>query len=228
MAKIIQNTTGSDIFIDFLGLNLPASGSLTIDARDYTLLASSDALSEVQALINSGDVTINNGTSTLSTEDALDFIRYPDRADSIFFDDSASTSVEGDDVQEALESIDELVSPLVVPITLAYNGSLSNNEFIGYTNLIPGDDTPIISPITGLFTGFTWSNRNSNADFALEFRKNTTGGAAFFTWSVDNTQTASVDLVTPEAFTAGDEIYVKYIDEGQNGTDAVIVLRFKA
>lgn len=133
-----------------------------------------------------------------------------------------------DNTQTAIEELLSLAAPLRVPIILVHNGTLSNGDFIGYSNLLPGDATPIIAPITGTFVGFTWSNNNNSADFALEFRKNTTGGSPFFTWSVDNTQSASVVLPTPQAFTSGDEIYVKYIDEGTNGQDSVIVLLFKS
>lgn len=133
-----------------------------------------------------------------------------------------------DNVQDAIDNIDLLVTPIRIPIALVYNGTLSNGDWIGYSNLLPGDDTPIIAPVTGTFTGFTWSNSKTNCDFALEFRKNSTVATPFFTWSVDNTQTAFVNLGTPEAFTAGDKIFVKYIDEGINATDATIVLQFKA
>jgi hypothetical protein len=144
-------------------------------------------------------------------------------AENVWFDDPTY-----DNVQDALDNVADLVATLVVPISLVYNGTLSNGNFIGYSNLIPGDATPVIAPITGDFSEFTFSNNSANADFALEFRKNTTVGTPFYTWSVDNTQSAAVELVTPEPFTIGDRIYVKYIDEGTNAQDAAIVLHFKA
>ena len=226
MAKILKNTTLSDIDLDVLATTIPASGQITVDVESYILLASDDSITELTTLINSGDITVNNGLSDLDAEDGLDFIRYPDRADAIYVDDSGLT-FDADDIQEAFDNIDAIVAPLVVPIALVYNGTLSDNEFIGYSNLLPGDTTPIISPLTGSFVGFTWSNSRSNADFALEFRKNSTVATPFFTWSVDNTKTADVTLITSENFNAGDEIYVKYIDEGQNAADATIVLKFR-
>jgi len=152
---------------------------------------------------------------------------YPLTAENISFDNTGNGPI-SDDVQNAIGEVYDIAAPLVVPINLIYNGSLSNNEFIGYSNLIPGDDTPVISPITGNFVGFTFSNNRASADFALEFRKNTTGGGAFFTWSVNNTQTADVTLGSPESFNAGDQIYIKYIDEGNNARDVAIVLKFKS
>ena len=151
--------------------------------------------------------------------------RTQEAADTPF--DNTDNDFTSDNVQDAIEEIEFLVEPLVVPLTLIFNGTLSNGEFIGYSNLLPGDDTPIVCPITGSFTGFTWSNSRSNCDFALHFRKNSMTATPFFIWSVDNTQTANVN-VTPEPFTAGDTIFVEYVDEGTNASDAGIVLKFKA
>jgi hypothetical protein len=148
-------------------------------------------------------------------------------AESVPFDNDSNGFV-ADDTQAAIEEVKSIASPLRVPINLVYNGTVSNGDFIGYSNLLPGDSTPIVIPITGTFVEFTFSNNNSSADFALEFRKNTTGGAAFFTWSTDNTQTAAILLPSPEPFSIGDEIYVKYIDEGTNARDAAIVLLLKS
>lgn len=142
--------------------------------------------------------------------------------------DNDTNGFTADDTQSAIEELLDLAAPLRVPISLVYNGTLSNGDWIGYSNLLPGDATPVISPITGAFVGFTFSNNDASADFALEFRKNTTGGTPFFTWSVDNTQSAAITLPTPQTFAAGDQIFVKYVDEGSNARDAVVVLLFKS
>ena len=152
--------------------------------------------------------------------------RTQEAADTPF--DNSTNGFVSENAQEAIEEIQSLAFPLRVPLSLIYNGTVSNGNFIGYSNLLPGDDTPVIAPISGTFVGFTWSNSSSTCDFALEFRKNTTIGTPFFTWSVDNTQIATVDLITPEPFVAGDEIYIKYIDEGTNARNAAIVLLFKS
>lgn len=140
----------------------------------------------------------------------------------------AEPGFSADNVSDAILETGNAVANLVVPITLVQNGTLSGGSFLGYNNLLPGDTTPIVAPITGQFVSFTWSNKKTNCDFALEFRLNSTTATPFFTWSVDNTQTASVDLVTPEAVTGGQTFYVKYIDEGVNASDAAVVLNFKS
>lgn len=144
-------------------------------------------------------------------------------AANVYFDD-----VTYDNVQSAVDNVGDLVAPLRVPITLVHNGTLSNGDWIGYSNLLPGDATPVIAPLTGVWSGFTWSNNKTTADFALEFRVGSTGATPFFTWSVDNTQSAFVEFPTAQAVTAGDKVFIKYIDEGTNAADAAIVLKFKA
>jgi len=141
--------------------------------------------------------------------------------------DNSTNGFTADDVQAAIEEVESLASPLRVPITLVYNGTLSNGDFIGYSNLLPGDATPIIIPISGSFVGFTWSNKVTGADFALEFRLGSTTATPFFTWTVTNTQIAEV-AVPAEAVTAGGTMYVKYLDQGQNAQDATIVLLFRS
>ena len=142
--------------------------------------------------------------------------------------DNDTNGFSSDNVQDAIEEVQDIAAPLRVPIPLVFNGTVSNGNWIGYSNLLPGNTTPIVAPITGSFVGFTWSNQNASADFALTFRKNSTGATPFFTWSVDNTLTASIDLPTPETFTAGDTIFIQYIDEGTNASDATLVLLFKS
>jgi hypothetical protein len=113
-------------------------------------------------------------------------------------------------------------------LTLTNNGTYSNNEFIGYTELIPGDDSPIIVGIASQLTDFTFTNNRTNADYTLVFRKNSTTATPFFSVSKVNTQFFTETLGTPETFAAGDQIYIQYQDNGQNARDGVLVLFWKA
>jgi hypothetical protein len=146
-------------------------------------------------------------------------------ADNIPFDEPGFVA---DNVSDAIIETGDAVADLVVTISLIQNGTLSGGTFLGYSNLLPGDSTPVVSPINGVFVGFTWSNKKTTCDFALEFRLDSTVATPFFTWSVDNTQTAEIDLVVAEAVTAGQTFFIKYIDEGTNAADAAIVLKFKS
>lgn len=134
------------------------------------------------------------------------------------------------DYSNPAASGDNVINGLNAPrytLTLLHNGIVGNNTFFGYSNLLPGDSTPVIIPIFSQFFEFSFSNSNSNADYTLEFRINSTTGTPFYTVSKVNTQ-FFVDTNVDQNFNQGDEIYVKYIDNGQSASDAAIVLLFKA
>lgn len=157
---------------------------------------------------------------------------YNQVASSVPFDnDTAQFSSNPENVQEAIEASGEGVqTALDTPrytILLQHNGTVSNNTFIGYDSLIPGDSTPVIIPIYSQILEFTFSNSNSGADYTLEFRKNGTGVATFYSVSKTNTQFFT-DSTIDTIFNAGDQIYIKYIDNGTNASDAVILLTLKA
>ena len=111
-------------------------------------------------------------------------------------------------------------------INLTYNGTIGNNTFIGYLNTIPGNSTPIILPVKCKITEFTFSNQRSNADYTLEFRKNGTGGTPFFSVSKVNTQFFT-ETAIDEDFNPGDQIFVKYKDNGTNALDVGLLLFFQ-
>lgn len=151
-----------------------------------------------------------------------------DTADSVPFD-NATNGYTADNVQAAIE--EGVTSALETPIytvVLQHNGTVSNGTFLGYDSLIPGDSTPIIIPRDADFTRFTFSNSNSNADYTLYFRKNSTVATPFYSISKVNTQFFQQALPTPEPFLAGDRIFIEYQDDGTNASDAVLVLGFRA
>lgn len=142
--------------------------------------------------------------------------------------DNTSNGFVADEVQSAIEEVANAADLPIYTIMLQHNGSVGNNTFLGYNELIPGNATPVIVPRNSTFLGFTFSNAQTTADFNLEFRKNTQVGTPFHTSTKTNTQFYSEDLGTPESFAAGDQIYCKYIDTGDNASDAAVVLVFKA
>ncbi len=111
---------------------------------------------------------------------------------------------------------------------LQHNGTVGNNTWLGYSSLIPGDDSPVIMPRNCQMTEFTFSNKNSGADYTLEFYKNgMTSSEKFLTIAKTNTQYFFQNGLT-YTFNAGDLIFVKYIDNGNNASDAVAVMYFKS
>ena len=98
MSKVLQNTTGSNIEIESLGISIAASSSFTVPVLEYNLLASSDSVLELTPLITSGDIVVSGLPAALG----LAYIQYPDDAGNILFDNSTNGFV-SIDVQSAIE-----------------------------------------------------------------------------------------------------------------------------
>lgn len=205
------------------------TGSATIDARIAIVLNSPEFVT-----LNADGNTIFNVNQELPLSNLNDgscisnkFSEHYHSAFNIYLSNADNDFV-ANNVKEALEEVYGIASPLTVPIHLIYNGTLSKGDFIGYSNLLPGDQTPVVAPITGTFASFTWSNSNISADFTLQFRKNSTVATPFFSYTRTNTQFESVTLPTPQSFTAGDQIFIEYVDQGSNARDAAIILNFRS
>lgn len=151
-------------------------------------------------------------------------------AGNVFF--SATLDVNTDNVQQAIEiagsNAQSALDTPIFPIILTHNGTVGGGTFLGYSSLIPGDDTPIVVGRDADLVNFTFSNGNANADYSLIFRKNSTVASPFLTVSKTNEQFFSFDLITPESFLAGDRIYIEYQDDGTNASDVGMVLNFRA
>lgn len=72
MAKIVKNTTGSDIEIKDTGNTIPASGQITLNASEFILFAES---TDIDPHIDSGDIVINDGTIDLPIAEAKVYIK---------------------------------------------------------------------------------------------------------------------------------------------------------
>lgn len=144
---------------------------------------------------------------------------YKDGDDMEFLDNNNTTPVTLTELKEGAD----LAQVGRYAIVLQHNGSVSDGTFIGYDSLIPGDASPIIFPEPCSIFEFTFTNSRTSADYTLEFRKNSTVATPFYTVSKTNTQFFA-DTAISEDFAAGDQIYIKYVDDGTNAQDLVMCL----
>lgn len=112
-------------------------------------------------------------------------------------------------------------------IPLNHNGTISDGTWLGYTSLIPGDATPIVVPRNSTLKDFTFSNDSSSADYRLEFRKNATTNAIFYNTGNLTNQKIFTATDINESFSAGDTLFIQYIDLGTNASDAALILFFQ-
>lgn len=106
-----------------------------------------------------------------------------------------------------------------------YNGSLSNNQWMGPTELLP--NTPLlVLPVNTKLNEITWANSATNNGFSIQFYKNGKLAANLFYTMTVTSPNPGYGYISGLTFTfnAGDVIYAKYIDQGTNLSDADLVL----
>ena len=124
--------------------------------------------------------------------------------------------------------VDYVLSNTSIPVTLLWNGAMSDGTWVTYSNLTP--NSPIVVPKNSLLRIATWSNSDTNISFDLTFRKNSKTATIFHTEEIRN----SVDnygIITDsslnETFNAGGVLWIQYIDQGTNAKDLAVVLGFE-
>jgi len=130
--KILKNTTGVDITLEILGLTIPATSQITINVEDYLELSSEDSTTELDILITSGDVVVNDGTSDLIATVGKAFIRFPDIASNELFDDT-NVIYSADTVQEAIEKVSNGEGKRYLYLKLVRSGEFTNS-WLSYTD----------------------------------------------------------------------------------------------
>lgn len=107
---------------------------------------------------------------------------------------------------------------------LISNGVVSNNEWVTFSELTPAVWIPF--PYDASIAEIAWDNKNNNRSFDLEFYKNDDVSGLIYTYEVRNKRyghTTGLDL----EFTAGDRLRIKYVDQGSNASDLVVLLHYK-
>lgn len=228
MAKILKNPSAiSAVTIKDIGVTIPASSQRTITDQDYLLLSASvNALT----LVLAGTLVVNDGLRDLSAIDGGYFIRYPDDAFNVRFkcDPDRINGFTKRNVQEAVEEARSSAEGLPrFTIRCTYNSTLPNNQWIGPNELMP--DTPILTiPLSVQLNEITWSNKNTNRVFIIEFYKNgKLAGDLFHTLTVPSPN-PGYGYVTGlnYSFSAGDVIYAKsYTTASPSDTDLILWIK---
>lgn len=152
MSKILKNTTISDIFLNSIGMLVPAESQIIIPSQDYLTLASDDSIEEITNYINSGDIVINNGNIDLITSKAINFIKYPDnfiQEKTLYISPSGSNTA-GDGsatnpykdltgIKDSIESGDISVPSASTPLTISCDSGIyiqSPVDFSSYDNIM--------------------------------------------------------------------------------------------
>lgn len=103
MAKILKNTTANTVTLEKLGVTIAGNSSYTVTAQEYLILGAPETVTELTTLINNNTIRVNDGSMDITNlVDAINFLKYPDDARNIDFDNSTN-GFSSRTVQKAIE-----------------------------------------------------------------------------------------------------------------------------
>lgn len=217
--------------IKCLKIENPALGGTDTDPFPTELNPSQDYIaSKGVAFENSDTRLVNlNGSGSIQFTDALETspvtVTQLKTAINNTFDNS-SNSFLATNVQTAIEEAKATAQGFPrFSVTLMANGAQGNGNWITYNELLP--NAKIVFPVNTKLNEITFSNNNSDVEFDLQIFKNgILAGNLVYTASFNTgvgVDFASISSINID-FVAGDWIRIKYIDQGDNTSDLVVVL----
>lgn len=235
IVKILKNVSGTTRNV--LNRQLANNESYTLPHNQWAKLAIHDS---TLADIAAGLVVVNNGTSNLSISAGLAHIlKYDTSSDYVTFN-NASNGYAATNAQAAIE--ESKTSAILKPrfsIVTTFNGTIGNNDWLGYDNLIPGDQVPIRIPLNSKLKEITIAYKNTDLlgiptgsnliDGRLQIFKNGFIDPTNIVHTETFTNQANGKVITGlnVAFTASDFLVGRWKDDGDNPSDVAIVYFFQ-
>jgi len=140
--------------------------------------------------------------------------------------DNSTNGFTADEVQSAIEEARQIALDLpVYTIPLIMNGTMSNGDWITYSNLTP--DNSIRIPIKSELKAFTYDNTRTSVDFDMEFYLNGRTTTKYATREVRNVDYGGIFTGLSDPFDPGDTLDIKYVDQGTNASDLTVILFFR-
>lgn len=142
-----------------------------------------------------------------------------------------SPAFTSENVQDAIdEARSSAVSVLRFTIVCTFNSTVGNNQWLGYSNLLPGDTTPIALPLDCTLKEIATSFGGSSVDGELIIYKNGTAGGNIVAGTnliYTNENESKVFTDVDIDFSAGDTLRGRWTDNGSNPNDMSIVYYFE-
>lgn len=242
MTVIIKNTTGSDIFVNNTGDNIPASGQQTVSPR-YYLSYSAASIDDTSFIadINSGDLVVNDGVTDLSSADGLRYLQQLTRLRVSLNSSEIEAVVEnlnftGGDVSVATSTAGEATVTLpernlgIYQLHFGNSGEVVNEYVELPTNSTASSETPQIIPFASKVIAYTFTNNDNDSDPDIEiYSVPENSGNSPITlkdiWSIRDGRTArKTNFPTDITFAAGDKVTVFFDDMGINPDDVLFTI----
>jgi len=209
MSKILKNTTGTIIDLNVLGIDIPALGEIEINAQDYISLATVDSVLELTPLINAGEVVVNDGVSDLSSTEGINYVSFPNFANSVRLDSSSFVSK---DVRSALEELTVTPNEFgIFAIWAEENGGLANNSLeFSFGNGSTGN-IGVTIPVNARLFAVSYQAETSGTNTEIAVTQNNTNVA---TTGLQSNNSGFVELPAPVQYIAGDVVNFRTVTGG--------------
>lgn len=236
LIKILKNNSGEEKQI--LNRMVPIAGSFTIPTNQWLKLAADTFIAEG---IASGALVANDGINDLSIAEGLKLIqRFQfDSSEKITFDNTGN-SFSATNVQAAIEEAKNAsISTSRFTIVTSFNGDISNNQWLGYNEVLPGNRVPIRIAVKCNLREISLSYRQNNLlEIPLENEQIDGQLKIFKNGLSDPTHVVNTTTIINEAggkiitglnipLNSGDYIVGKWIDTGNKPNDMAVVYYFE-
>lgn len=141
--------------------------------------------------------------------------------------DNTSNGFTADEVQSAIEEAKNTAPGKArVTMTSLMNGTVGANNWLGYSELLPGDTVPFRIPWDCTLVEVTASFPTLSVDGAIVFYKNGTGaGQIVYTETFTNVD-GGKNFTPNLSFVAGDLLRLRWTDSGTNPADMATTMFF--
>lgn len=236
LVKILKNNSGAEKQI--LNRMVPDAGSFTIPTYHWLELASDGGIA---ADIASGSLVVNDGSNDLSIAEGLELVqRFQfDSSEKITFN-NANNNFTATNVQTAIEEAKNTsISKSRFTIVTCFNGAVGNNQWLGYNEVLPGNQVPIRIAVKCNLREISLSYTQSNILGIPTSGEQVDGQLKIFKNGLtDPTNVVSTTTLVDEAggkiitglnipLNSGDYIVGKWIDTGNNPSDMAVVYYFE-
>lgn len=235
VVKIIKNISGTEAQI--LNRQISNNSSYNVPSHLWLELAEDN---DIITKVTSGLFVVNNGTSDLSVSEGISHIKrfQFDSADKISFSNLNYVST---NVKDAIiESKNLALARPRFTLLTTFNGTVSANQWLGYNELLPGNTVPIVVPVKCRLKEitFSWNSTISiiggivtitaDVDGRFDLYKNGLNtDNIVFQRTFTNSGAGGISNNINIDFNAGDIFVGRWIDTGNNPSDAAICYFFE-
>jgi hypothetical protein len=144
--------------------------------------------------------------------------------------DNTSNGFVATNTQAAIEESATKLAKTRFSFVCTFNGTVTNNQWLGYSELMPGDIVPLRIPKNSILREISISFAGSNIDGIVVLYKNGTAAGNIIdstTVTFANVTGGAVFENLNYSFASGDQLRGRWTDDGDNPSDMAIVYFFE-